>query len=420
MSELNLELIRAQFPALSQELDGQRLVFLDNPGGTQVPSSVIEAVSHYYREQNANVGGAFQTSLRTDAVLQGARQAMADLLNAPSPETIVFGANMTTLSFHLARSITNIIRPGDEIVVTCLDHDANVTPWADLEAVGAIIRVVDIRTEDCTLDMRAFENAITRKTKLVAVTHASNAVGTIPEVAVITRMAHDVGALVFVDAVQYVPHGPTDVQALDCDFLVCSAYKFFGPHVGVLYGKAEHLDRLTPHKVRPAKNSAPHRWETGTLNHEGIAGTAAAVHYLAELVEGESSERAESETGSLKRRALVRSMTAIKHYEEALAAQLIAGLQRLGDITIYGITDPARYAERVPTVAFTWPRLTPCATAEHLAKHGVCCWSGNYYALRLMERLGLEANGGAVRIGLAHYNTVDEIDILLNALESIA
>ena len=274
---------RTQFAALSQSFEGRPAIFFDNPGGTQVPDSVIDAVSRYYREQNANVGGAFPTSRRTDAVLAEARQIMTDLLNAPDPHTIVFGANMTTLTFHLARSLAETIRPGDEIVITNLDHDANVTPWTDLQAQGAIIKVVDINTEDCTLPLDNVRHALSERTRLVAVTHASNAVGTVPDVAAITRMAHEVGALVFVDAVQFAPHGPIDVQALDCDFLACSAYKFFGPHVGILYGKTAHLEQLRPHKVRPSKNTLPYRWETGTLNHEGIAGTAAAVAYMETL-----------------------------------------------------------------------------------------------------------------------------------------
>ncbi len=272
--------LRAQFPALNHAFNGQPAVFFDNPGGTQVPNAVIEAVARCYREQNANVGGAFETSRRADAVVAEARTSMADLLNAPGPETIVFGANMTTLTFHLARSIAETIRPGDEIVVTDLDHDANVTPWTDLQAAGATLRVVGIHPEDGTLDLDSLRAALSERTRLLAVTHASNAVGTITDVAAITRMAHAAGALVFVDAVQYAPHGPIDVQHLDCDFLACSAYKFFGPHVGVLYGKPEHLARFTPHKVRPAKDVSPSRWETGTLNHEGLAGVTAAVRYL--------------------------------------------------------------------------------------------------------------------------------------------
>lgn len=396
--------LRAQFPSLSLTLDGQSAVFFDNPGGTQVPQCVIDAVSDYYRTANANVGGAFATSRRTDEVVAGARSAMADFLHAPGPECIVFGASMTHLTFHLARSFAATISPGDEIVVTNLDHDANVTPWTDLQAHGAIVKVVDIG-DDCALDPAAVAAALSPRTRLVAVTHASNAVGVVPDVAAIVKLAHAVGALVFVDAVQFAPHGPIDVQFLDCDFLACSAYKFFGPHVGILSGKAEHLQMLTPHKVRPAKDTIPHRWETGTLNHEGLAGVTAAVNYLAQMG-----------TGETRREKLTAAMTRIGEYEKMLSAHLIDGLKSLDDVTIYG---PQSIQNRIPTVAFTWPRLGPRATAEYLARHGICVWSGNYYALNLMERLGLEADGGAVRVGLTHYNTIEEIDRLIEVLRRV-
>lgn len=411
--------LRSQFPSFRLK---PTPIFFDNPGGTQVPQSVIDAVSGYYANSNANVGGAFGTSQRTDAVVADARQAVADLIGVPDdPATILFGASMTALTFHLARSIGETLRPGDEIVITTLDHDANVTPWTDLAAQGAVIRTVDIHPADATLDLQSFKAALRPgKTRLVAITHASNAVGTIPDVALLTRLAHDAGALVFVDAVQYVPHGPVDVTALDCDFLACSAYKFFGPHVGVLYGKRTHLETLTPHKVRPSKTAIPYRWETGTLNHEGLAGVAAAVRYLATVGElwDEPGVQTYLEAGLTPPRAALRSaMAAIQRYEASLSQRLLAGLAQIGDITVCGITDTARLSERVPTVAFTWPRLSPRATCEYLSKKAnICAWSGNYYALRLMERLGLEESGGAVRIGCAHYNTPEEIDTLLSVL----
>ncbi len=405
--------LRTLFPSLSLTLDGHPAVFFDNPGGTQVPQAVIEAVADYYRGSNANVGGAFATSRRTDAVVTGARQAMADLLNAPGPETVVFGPSMTALTFHLARSLAHTIQPGDEIVVTTLDHDANVAPWTDLEAAGATIQVVDIHPEDGTLDMAGLEAALSPRTRLVAVTAASNAVGTMPDVARVIKMAHQAGALVFVDAVQFAPHAPVDVQALDCDFLACSAYKFFGPHMGILYGKAEYLTRLTPHKVKPSKDTIPYRWELGTLNHEGMAGVSAAVDYLAGI-----GERFGGPTGD-RRRALAAGMRAIREYEQTLSRRLLEGLAGIGDVTVYGLTDTARLDERLPTVAFTWPRLSPRATAEGLAARGFCVWSGNYYALGLMERLGLEGQGGAVRVGLAHYNTGEEVDRLIAALQEV-
>ena len=418
--------LRAQFPALAQTFTNAHggdhpAIFFDNPGGTQVPTRVIDAVSDYYRSRNANVGGAFPTSQRTDETVAAARQAMADLLGAPDPYTIVFGASMTALTFHLARSFGDTIRPGDEIVVTNLDHDANVAPWLDLAAQGATIRTVDINVADTTLNMDSLEAAIRPgKTRLVAVTYASNAVGTVPDVARIVEIAHAAGALVFVDAVQYAPHAPIDVARLDCDFLACSAYKFFGPHVGALYGKREHLERLSPHKVRPSKTTIPHRWETGTLNHEGLVGVTAAIDYLAEVGDRFGGDRMPDLTiAGYSGRALTlkAAMQAIKAYEETLAKHLIAGLQTLPGITLYGITDPTRFAaERIPTVAFTLAGQSPRAICERLGERGICAWNGNYYALNLMERLGLEANGGAVRIGLAHYNTVGEIQELVGLL----
>ncbi len=414
--------LRREFPSLALTLDGHPAVFFDNPGGTQVPEAVIKAVSDYYKSANANVGGAFETSRRTDCVVAEARQAVADLLNAPGPETIVFGPSMTALTFHLARSLAETITPGDEVVVTALDHDANVAPWADLEAAGAVVKVVDVNLADGTLDMDSFAQALSARTKLVAVTHASNAVGTVPDVAQIVKLAHAHGALVFIDAVQYAPHGPIDVQALDCDFLACSPYKFFGPHAGVLYGKAEHLTRLTPHKVRPSKNTIPYRWELGTLSHESLAGVSAAVAYLERVGEcfgGPFREDYAAWGYAGRRLTLKTALAAVRAYEQTLSQHLLTGLQSLPDVRIYGLTDLSRTNERLPTVAFTWPRMTPRETAEYLASFGICVWSGNYYALRLMEALRLEEQGGAVRVGLAHYNTVPEIDRMIAALADV-
>ena len=292
-----------------------------------------------------------------------------------------------------------------------------------MQAAGAVLRVVDVHLADGTLDHDSLAAALSARTKLVAVTHASNAVGTVPDVAAITRMAHARGALVFIDAVQYAPHGPIDVQALDCDFLACSPYKFFGPHAGVLYGKAEHLTRLNPHKVRPSKDSIPYRWELGTLPHEALAGVHAAVTYLesvGDLYGQPFRADYESQGYSGRRLTLKTAMQAIRQYEQTLSQHLLTGLQRIPDIRVYGITDMARLEERLPTVAFTWPRLTPRGTAEYLAGFGFCVWSGNYYALRLMEALGLEGSGGAVRVGLAHYNTTEEIDRMVAALSEVA
>lgn len=411
MHTLDLSWIRAQFPALTQTVNGHPAVFFDGPGGTQVPQRVIDAVADYLIRHNANTHGAFATSRRTDETIDAARAAMADFLGCAADE-VVFGPNMTTLTFAISRAFGRDIRPGDEIVLTRLDHDANVAPWKALEAQGAVIRMVDIDTEECTLDMADMAQAIGPRTKLVAVGYASNAVGTINDVATITRMAHAVGALVYIDAVHYAPHGPIDVQALDCDFLACSPYKFFAPHMGVVYGKREHLARLRPYKVRPASDDIPDRWETGTKNHEGLAGVTAAIEYLAEL-----GQRIEPVT--TRRAALVQAMEAIKAYERGLSEQLIAGLLAIPGLTFYGISDPACFDMRTPTVAVRLAGRTPRELAEALGQRGIFCWDGNYYAINLTERLGVEADGGMLRIGLVHYNTAEEIDLLLEALDAL-
>lgn len=411
MHTLDLSWIRAQFPALTQTVNGHPAVFFDGPGGTQVPQRVIDAVADYLIRHNANTHGAFATSRRTDETIDAARAAMADFLGCAADE-VVFGPNMTTLTFAISRAFGRDIRPGDEIVLTRLDHDANVAPWKALEAQGAVIRMVDIDTEECTLDMADMAQAIGPRTKLVAVGYASNAVGTINDVATITRMAHAVGALVYIDAVHYAPHGPIDVQALDCDFLACSPYKFFAPHMGVVYGKREHLARLRPYKVRPASDDIPDRWETGTKNHEGLAGVTAAIEYLAEL-----GQRIAPVT--TRRAALVQAMEAIKAYERGLSEQLIAGLLAIPGLTFYGISDPACFDMRTPTVAVRLAGRTPRELAEALGQRGIFCWDGNYYAINLTERLGVEADGGMLRIGLVHYNTAEEIDLLLEALDAL-
>jgi cysteine desulfurase family protein (TIGR01976 family) len=417
MISLDLGWVRAQFPALAQTINGQPAVFFDGPGGTQVPQQVINAISSYLINANANTHGAFATSQRTDTTIAAAHAAMADLLGC-DPDEVVFGPNMTTLTFMLSRSIGRDIQPGDEIVLTRLDHDANFSPWQALEERGALIRVADIDIEDCTLDMDDLRRQITPRTRLIAVGYASNSVGTINDVAEVVRLARQVGALSFIDAVHYAPHGPIDVRALGCDFLACSPYKFFAPHMGALYGKREHLVRLQPYKVRPASNQTPDRWETGTKNHEGLAGVAAAIEYLATL--GSQHDRAGPQAASSRRAALLAAMAAIKQYERGLSEQLIAGLLRVPGLTFYGISDPARFEQRTPTVAIRLAGYTPRELAEALGARGIFVWDGNYYAINLTERLGLEDHGGMVRIGLAHYNTAGEIDRLLQALPDLA
>lgn len=417
MPPLDLEWIRGQFPALAQTVGGQPAVFFDGPGGTQVPQRVIDAIGDYLINANANTHGAFLTSARTDEVIEAAHAGMAALLGCDADE-VVFGPNMTTLTFAMSRAIGRELGPGDEIVVTRLDHDANVAPWRALEERGVTVRAVDVDVEDCTLDMADMARQINANTKLVAIGYASNAVGTINDVAEVIRMAHAVGALAFVDAVHYAPHGPIDVRALDCDFLACSPYKFFAPHMGALYGKREHMTRLQPYKVRPASNAAPDRWETGTKNHEGLAGVAAAIDYLAEL--GVRSQESGAGATLSRRDALLAAMQAIQAYERGLSERLIAGLLAIPGLTFYGIREPERFGQRTPTVSIRMAGHTPRQLAEHLGAQGIFAWDGNYYALSLTERLGVEESGGMLRIGLAHYNTAEEVDRLLGALRALA
>ncbi len=427
MPALDLTWIRDQFPALAQTVGGHPAVFFDGPGGTQVPQRVIDAIGDYLIHANANTHGAFATSARSDVTIADAHAAMADLLGC-DPDEVVFGPNMTTLTFAMSRAIGRELSAGDEIVVTRLDHDANVAPWRALEERGVVVRAADVDVEDCTLDMDDLARQITARTKLVAIGYASNAVGTINDVAEVTRMAHAVGALSYVDAVHYAPHGPIDVRAIGCDFLACSPYKFFAPHMGALYGKREHLTRLQPYKVRPAANQTPDRWETGTKNHEGLAGVAAAIDYLAELgtrdwrlATGSDVSAPNPQSPVLNRRAaLIAAMTAIQAYERGLIEKLIAGLLEVPGLTFYGIREPERFGQRTPTVSIRIAGHSPRQLAEFLGRRGIFTWDGNYYALSLTERLGVEDSGGMLRIGLAHYNTAAEVDTLLAALGEIA
>ena len=404
--------VRSQFPALSESVNGQPAAFLDGPGGTQVPHKVILAIRDYLQHSNANTCGAYATSRRTDAVIAGARAAMADFLGCDADE-IVFGPNMTTLTFALSRSIGRELGPGDEIVVTHLDHDANVSTWRSLEERGVTVRFADIQENDCTLDMQHLARQITAKTKLVAVGYASNAVGTINDVKEVVRLAHQVGALAFVDAVHYGPHGLIDVRAIDCEFLACSTYKFFGPHMGVLYGKREHLKRLQPYKVRALVNEVPNRWEMGTLNHECIAGITACVEYLADLGRHVNSK------STNRRSALISAFQTIQAYERTLAERMLRGLLDIPGLKVYGITDLQKLANRTPTFAVRVDGHTPLELATKLGDGGFFTWDGNYYALNLTERLDVEKSGGFLRIGLVHYNTAEEVDGVVAALQAI-
>jgi cysteine desulfurase family protein (TIGR01976 family) len=418
---LNPSHLREQFPALQQrDAQGRPAIYFDGPGGTQVPQRVVDAMSKYLTAHNANTHGAFVTSTRTDEMLQATRAAMADFINA-TPGEIVFGANMTTLTFHVSRSLGRDWQEGDEIIVTRLDHDANVSPWLALQEKGVKIRFLDFKPEDCTLDYDSFDRLLSNRVKLVAVGLASNAVGTINDVARFIQKAHAGGALVYVDAVHYAPHAPIDVQALDCDFLVCSAYKFFGPHVGVLYGRREILEKLQAYKVRPQEMAPPFKFETGTLNHEGLAGTHAAIEYLADLGKNFAGEYAGAFRGFGGRKLHLKcAMAAIQGYERKLSETLLAGLQAIPGLKVYGITAPSRFHQRTPTVALRMQKYSPRALAERLAAENIYVWDGNFYALEVTTRLGVEEQGGVVRVGLVHYNTMEEIDRMLNLLQTLS
>jgi cysteine desulfurase family protein (TIGR01976 family) len=410
---LDVAWVREQFPSLKLQFNGRPAAFLDGPAGTQVPRQVMDAVQKYFLEQNANTYGAFPTSRRTNEVILGARAAMADFFNCAADE-VIFGQNMTTITLGLSRAIGRELQPGDEILLTALDHDANFSPWKALEEKGVVIRRADIREADCTLDLDDLKSKISAKTKLVAVGYASNMVGSINPVADITRLAHAAGAMIYIDAVHYAPHGPLDVKALDCDFLVCSPYKFFGPHMGTLYGKKHVLEKFQPYKVRPATDTVPECWETGTQVQELIAGIHAAVDYIAEL-----GQRCDSSVKT-RREALLAAYRSTVAYERGLVTKLIEGLLAVPGLRFYGITDPARFDQRCSTVSFRLAKGTPTEAATFLGDRGIFTWDGNFYALNLAERLGVEQHGGVLRVGLVHYNTAEEVDRLLSLLNLLA
>lgn len=415
---LDLATIRSQFPGLNRPA-----VFFDNPGGTQIARASLDRITHYLTECNANHEGAFATSIASDAILEEAHRAMADFYNAASPEEIIFGNNMTTLTLHISRSLSRAWQAGDEIVVTRLDHDANVTPWVlAAQDKGVTVNWVDFDVEDGTLNLDSLQKALERKPRLLAVGYASNSLGTINPLQQIIEMAHAAGTLVYVDAVQYAAHGPIDVQKLDCDFLVSSSYKFFGPHAGILFGKREHLEPLFAYKVRPATNALPGRFETGTQNHEGLAGVLGAIEYFEWVGKTFGSEYEEGlvEEGYTGRVfQLKKALTAIHAYEFELSRALLSALQTVPGLRLYGQSDPLQLEKRVATFSFRLRDLHPRTVAEKLAEAGIYVWDGNYYALNVSERLGVEESGGMVRVGAVHYNTLDEVERLREALLSI-
>lgn len=412
-TEFPLDWCRAQFPALRRTVAGQPVAFFDGPGGSQVPQRVIDAVGNYLGQTNANRGGQYATARESDDLLEAAHATLAQFVGATEAQSIVFGANMTTLTFALSRALARTWNPGDEIVVTRLDHDGNVTPWVlAARDAGATVQYVNFDQSNCTLDLDDLTSKLSPKTRLVAVGCASNIVGTINPVREICRRAHAVGAGVFLDAVHYAPHALPDVTGWDCDWLACSAYKFFGPHVGVLWGRTELLRSLTPYKLRPVTESLPGRWMTGTQNFEGIAGTKAAVDYLADL-----GRYLGPGTAGL-RDALGVAYSAIADYERQLASRLLAGLTAIPQLRVLGLTDLERLDERTPTVSFVHERLPAVEIAGKLGERGLFVGHGNFYALQVSEAFGLEPQG-VVRVGLMHYNTPAEVDRLLVALGQI-
>ena len=407
----DIDAIRRSFPALSRTgADGRPLVYLDGPGGSQVPEVVIDAIAGYLRRSNANMDGAFVTSQETTALVDATRDAVADFLGC-KPEETIFGPNMTTINFNLVHSFCRTLSPGDEIVVTALDHDANVSPWLlCAEDHDLVVRVADVRDGDLQVEPAALAEVVGARTKACAFTLASNGVGTAPDARALSEIAHSVGALAWMDGVHYAAHRRIDVDALGADVLMCSPYKFFGPHQGIGYAREELLASWPADRVRPAAQTpAGHRYETGTQSHEALAGVLAAIGYIASLGQGDT-----------RRAQLDDAYRGIVEYETGLTAKMLDGLAEIPGMTLYGITDPARAGERTPTFTFTLPGITPREVCEQLAERGILGWDGNYYALGIMERLGLEGHGGATRLGFLRYTTEEEVDRTLEALTEIA
>jgi len=415
----DVNLVRQQFPSLNRPA-----IFLDNPAGTQISKPSLDRINRYLLECNANHEGQFETSRKSDEVLHEAHVAMADFLNAARPEEIIFGNNMTTLTLHISRSLERNLQAGDNILVTRLDHDANIAPWMLIaEDKGCNLIWVDIDVEDGTLDVDDFARALEKKPKIAAFGYASNLLGTVNPVKKLTKMAKDAGALVYVDAVQYAPHGPIDVQDIGCDFLACSSYKFFGPHAGALYGRYDLLNELKAYKVRPASNELPYKFETGTQNHEGIAGVLGALEYLEWLGMQFGADHASAweEAGySGRRLELKKGMSAMRAYESELSRALIGIIESVPGTRIYGITNLNRLDERVPTVSFTVEDKDPEKLADAIGRENIYVWNGHNYALAVVERLGLLESGGMIRVGPVHYNTLDELARFGEVLEKVA
>lgn len=405
----NLNQVREQFPALAQYHNDRPVTFFDGPGGSQVPKRVLDSMVDYLGRFNSNLGGHYFSSQATVQVMQSARESAQALLNAPSSGNIVFGANMTSLTFQLSRAISRDWKEGDEIIVSSLDHYSNVSSWQQAaKDKGAVVHQVRVNEEDCTLDLDHLQSLLNEKTRLIAVTYASNTTGSIVDVRRVVDMAHQIGAQVYVDAVHYAPHHLVDVQELECDFLACSAYKFFGPHVGIAYVADQWLHTVKPYKVEPATNIGPGRFETGTQSFEGLAGVTAAVDYLAQF----------GEAGLPLRQRLEQSYALYNQHEEQLSAHFLQRLGALDGVNLFGINNE-NSQHRTPTFALTFDKYAPEFIAKTLGEHNICVWNGHFYALGLVRQLGLEESGGVVRIGCMHYNTTAEIDMLFDILENI-
>ena len=418
---IDIERIRSAFPALAITDNGKRRIYFDNPAGTQVPQSVVDRMSDCMIQANANLGGYFPTAKKADAIMEEAHQAMADLLNAPSADDVYMGQNMTTMTLNLSRSLGRLMSPGDEIILSRMDHEGNISPWLLLaEDLDLEIRWLPFNLETFEIELDELDKLLSDKTRLVCVGGASNMTGTLHDVKAICAKAKAAGALTFIDAVQSVPHVSTDVQDIDCDFLACSSYKFFGPHQGIMYGRPEVMARLTPYKVRPAPDSGPGAYETGTQSHEGAAGLTAAIDYFAEIGESMGQgyfDRYPQLQGRC--RAVHAAMDCLFDHETVLASRLIEGLQQMPGVKIQGVTDSDAMHRRVPTVSFTVEGDSPDRIAEALAADNIFVWSGHNYAVEASTALGIIDKGSVVRIGPVHYNTVAEVDEVLAALEQV-
>ena len=409
-----LEKIRGSFPSLSRKFNEREAVYFDGPGGSQVPQSVADAVSNYLLNNNANTGMSFVTSIETDEIITETLSACAEFLGCSDPNEIAFGQNMTSLNIQLASALSKTWGPGDEIVVTRLDHDANVRPWSlAAEWSGASLKKIEVNPDDCTLDMGSVAESISESTVLVAIGAASNLSGTINNLRELIGIAHNFGAEVVVDAVHFAPHSLIDVEDIGCDFLLCSPYKFFGPHQGILWGRRGRMEELPVAKLRVSTEEVPFRWMTGTQSHEGMAGTRAAIDHIAWI-----GREVSGNEGLGRREALKIAYSAIEGHERELCLRMIQGLADIDGLKIWGITNPERIAERSPTVSFTHPKMVASEIGAFLAARGIFVWAGNFYALELTEALGLEPEG-VLRVGLLHYNSMEEVNFFLESVREI-